>query len=147
MKADGSPSASMDAPAVGGRLRPRVLVADDDGDMLRLIERALRRRGLQVDLAPGGRQALHRLARAGQAPPDLLVSDVQMPDVGGVDLLAWLRNQGLHVPVILVTAYPHDELAERAERLGAFEVLPKPFLMDRLYQLVTQALEERRAAP
>lgn len=128
-------------PAAGAEPEARVLVADDDGDMRRLVERSLRRSGLSVELVRDGRALLHQLEAPDSADlPDVIVTDVQMPGLSGVDVLHRLRTRGLHLPVILVTAYPHRELAEQAEALGAADVLTKPFRMTDLHASVRRAL-------
>jgi CheY-like chemotaxis protein len=120
----------------------RVLVADDDGDMLELISRSLRRQGFEVEVAHGGRQLLERLTEPTDgSPPDLLISDVQMPGVSGLDVLGWMRSRGWRVPVILVTAYPHAALDEQADALGATSVMAKPFELKDLADLVRQTLQ------
>lgn len=130
------------APVAHAKPEGRVLVADDDGDMLRLVERSLRRSGLSVELVKDGRTLLSQLEGPDDADlPDVIITDVQMPGLSGVDVLHRLRTQGLHLPVILVTAYPHRELAEQAEALGVVDVLTKPFPMADLHASVRRALD------
>lgn len=134
---------SVPAPRVHARPARRVMVADDDGDMLALIERSLRRDGYEVELVHGGPQLMERLARppVDRPAPELLITDVQMPETSGLDVLRWMRAHGFHQPVILVTAYPHTALDDQADALGATMVLAKPFELRQLTALVRRTLE------
>lgn len=144
MMREPSPS-SVAAPRLSTTPVRRILVADDDGDMLELIARSLRRDGFDVELVRGGPQLMERLAASpdGRRVPDLLITDVQMPGVSGLEVLTWMRERGLRQPVILVTAYPHAALSEQADELGAAMVLAKPFELRKLAVLVRQTLEGR----
>lgn len=103
----------------------RVLVCDDDDAMLSLMERSLRRNGFSVEVAHDGEGLCEQLAHNG--PFGLVISDVNMPGLSGVEVLRRMREQGLSTPVILVTAYPHAPLEARASELGAATILSKPF--------------------
>ena len=104
-------------------LRPRALVVDDQAAFRRLVARILSDDGYAVREAPDGRRAL-ALARA--EPFDLVVSDVKMPHLDGLGLLAKLRAERPALPVVLVTAYGSISSAVDAMRAGAFDYLSKP---------------------
>jgi two-component system, OmpR family, response regulator len=135
----------MAAPRLETQPVRRILVADDDGDMRELIARSLRRDGFDVELVRGGPELLSRLSATSDPHRalDLLITDVQMPGVSGVDVLTWMRTHGWRQPVILVTAYPHPALAEQADTLGGASVVAKPFELRQLTVLVRQTLDGR----
>jgi DNA-binding NtrC family response regulator len=119
--------------------RSRVLVVDDDPASRDLLRKVLATEGHQVVQAADGREALAELER--QAP-DLVVSDIRMPDVDGVQLLERMREVAPDVPVILVTAFGDVEGAVQAIRRGAFDYLAKPYDVDGIRLLVRRALAQ-----
>ena len=118
----------------------RVLVVDDDAAIRRSLERGLRLSGFTVALAEGGRAALEALT---QAPPDVLVLDVSMPDLPGTEVCRRLRRQGDETPVLMLSAL--DQLEDRLAGLqaGADDYLVKPFALQELV-LRLHALLRRR---
>jgi DNA-binding response OmpR family regulator len=105
---------------------PRILVADDDAWILRMVTTVLKKRGYEVDTAPDGEQAYER---ALSNPPDLLITDVMMPNVDGWTLVKRMREHPVlrDVPVIFLTALSSDDDRIHGFRLGADDYLPKPF--------------------
>src|SRR5215210_204121 len=118
----------------------RVLVVDDDEKITGFLRRALAYEGYQVDVADGGAAAL---ALALRSPPDVVVLDVMMPGLSGLEVCRRLRAGG-DVPVLMLTA--RDEVADRVAGLdaGADDYLVKPFAVDELLARV-RALLRRRA--
>ena len=115
--------------------RKRVLLAEDDADIRSLLAWALRDDGYDVVEAEDGAQLLARLDEAGGVGscdplPDLIVSDIRMPRVSGLDVLERLQRDGVGVPVVLVTAHGDATTVRQAERLGAAAVLHKPLDLD-----------------
>jgi len=108
---------------------PRVLVVDDEAAIREALERALRLEGFVVDLAEGGTVALERLAAE---PPDVVVLDVVMPDLDGIEVTRRLRGAGSRVPICILSA--RDEVADRVAglRAGADDYLVKPFALEEL---------------
>jgi len=105
-----------------------VLVVDDDEDLLRMFARALRRHGFEVTTASHGRAALEAV---GSTVPDLIVSDVSMPELDGPSLLRELRARGIGVPVVFLTGYAsHSD--DNLMTLGASAVLGKPLSIETL---------------
>ncbi|HEU4325577.1 MAG TPA: response regulator [Roseiflexaceae bacterium] len=102
----------------------RVLVVDDDIEMIRLFQSWLSGRGYRVEVADSGEAALGELVRN---PPDLLFLDVQMPGMSGLQVLEHVREHALDAAVILTTAYSSETLAIDALRRGADDYLRKPF--------------------
>lgn len=120
----------------------RVLVADDDAAVRRSLGRGLRLEGFAVTVADGGRTALAAVA---DTAPDVVVLDVSMPGVNGIEVCTTLRAEGNDVPVLMLSAL--DELADRVAGLqaGADDYLVKPFALQELV-LRLRALLRRRPA-
>jgi len=92
-----------------------------------------------VTLAPNGEEAL-QLIEAAERPPDLVLTDMVMPRMGGLALLEELRKRGRDLPVLVMTGYTEEDLG--AERIGeVVPVLEKPFTPDALLQALRTALE------
>jgi len=121
---------------------PRILVVDDDHDVALLVKTVLERRaGCVVDLADDGRSALEKAAAV---KPDVVVTDIEMPGLSGLELLAELRRLMPTVPVIVMTAHVSVEYAVSALRAQADEFLTKPLDNARLVESVTRLVEESR---
>ena len=118
------------------RAQPRVLVVDDDALVRRGLARVLGAAGFAVVEAGGGREAV-QLAEA--TPFDVVVSDIQMPGGGGLDLLRDVRRVDLDVPVILITGQPDVRSAAQAIEHGAFRYLTKPIDFSALDKAVRHA--------
>jgi two-component system response regulator AtoC len=118
----------------------RILVVDDDEETLTLLREILSKEGYEVDTADDGKTALDRITTR---PPDLVMSDIHMPDLDGMSLLAELRVRHQDVPVILMTAYGSLKTAVDGLRSGAFDYLSKPFIVDDIRLVVRRALEHK----
>ena len=101
----------------------RVLVVDDERSMRELLSIVLRREGYDVTLAENGRMALDQLDRARF---DLLISDIKMPDMSGVDVLRAAKRIDQDILGIMITAYASADTAIEAMRLGAHDYLASP---------------------
>jgi CheY-like chemotaxis protein len=121
----------------------RVLLAEDDPELRRLFAIALRRAGYRVVEARDGGEVIDRLAPGRWNPDDegfaALVTDVRMPRLSGLDVLAALRSTRWATPVILVSAYVDAETRAEAAELGALALLEKPVPLERLVFTVRQA--------
>ena len=118
----------------------RILVVDDERSMRELMAIVLRREGYDVLLADNGRSAIELLQRE---PVDLLISDIKMPDVSGVDVLRAAKAVDRDILGIMVTAFASTETAVEAMRLGACDYLSKPFDVDLLKMKVREKIESR----
>src|SRR4028118_2362812 len=118
---------------------PRVLVVDDEVNIVRLIQVNLERQGYQVETANNGAQAL---AKIRESRPDLLVSDVMMPEMDGFELLANVRRDPVlaDLPVIMLTAKAQDADVMTGYKTGADMYLTKPFNPAELLQFVKRIL-------
>src|SRR5512132_2924732 len=122
----------------------RICVIDDDASSRELLARILSSRGGQVTQLADGREALERLAAHG--PPDLVVSDIRMAEVGGLEVTEAFRRDAPDTPVILVTAFGNVDGAVEAIRRGAFDYVSKPYDVDAVQLTAARALEQRRLA-
>ena len=117
-----------------------LLVADDDPAVRQSLERTLAREGYTVVLAPDGQAALERLRQGGV---DLLLSDLRMPGLTGLELLREVKAAVPNVDVILLTAFGTVEEAVAAMKDGAVDFLTKPFQRAQLIRVIRKALERR----
>jgi two-component system response regulator HydG len=117
-----------------------LLVADDDPGLRESLERTLTREGYRVVLASDGRAALERVQAGGI---DLIVTDLRMPGLTGLELLRAAKAIMPDVDVILLTAFGTVEEAVKAMKDGAYDFLTKPFRREQLIKLVDKALERR----
>lgn len=122
---------------------PRILVAEDDDEMRRLVVEALRKDGYDVTAVSDGGKLFVTLAREllghGEASMDLVVADVRMPVCTGIQILSELRAARCVVPVILMTAFGDDATRERAKVLDAL-LFDKPFELGDLRTAVASLL-------
>jgi DNA-binding NtrC family response regulator len=118
----------------------RILVIDDESAILESLQILLRGEGFEVEIARGGKEALDRLDAV---TPDLVVSDIRMPGVSGLDLLSTVRERDPEMPVILMTAQASLQSAIQAVNHGAFYYLQKPFSNAELVALCRRAVEAR----
>ena len=121
----------------------RVLLVDDDLDICRDYARALRRSGLHVVTATSAPEALSLLALG---PVDVIVSDIGMPSMSGMDLLRLVRERDLDLPVVLMTGSPSLDTAIQAVDYGATSYLRKPVELDRLTEAVWRAADLHKLA-
>ena len=122
--------------------RARILVVDDEQDMLDVCADVLGKLpGADVTLEQRAERAAERLGREAF---DLLVTDVRMPSVGGLDLVRLARERDPEMPCLVFTAYPSVESAVEAMKLGASDYLAKPFLPEDLLKRAGRLLEARR---
>lgn len=121
----------------------RVLIVDDDPAVSRIFQQILTMRGYHVTTARDGNAARLALARSDF---DVIISDISMPGVDGIELLRTLRERDLDVPVVLVTGEPGLDTAMRATEYGAFRYLLKPVAPKDLLQLVSEAAQLHRLA-
>jgi two-component system response regulator PilR (NtrC family) len=138
----GSEAATADPPERPAPVaKPRILVVDDEPSMREMLRIVLRRDGYDVVVAQNGTEALERLRTE---PFDLLLSDIRMPDVSGVDVLRAAKQMHPEVLAFVMTAFASTETAVEAMRLGALDYFTKPFSMDELRLKVRQHLEAKQ---
>jgi two-component system response regulator PilR (NtrC family) len=129
---------------------PRLLVVDDEPDLLTLYELTLLREGYEIDSAGTVAEALKAL---GERSYQAVITDMRLPDGSGLDLLRWLEQQGRSEKALVITAFGSAENAVEALKAGAYDYLTKPVDLRQFRLVVASALgrgpgkEERRATP
>lgn len=121
---------------------PRVLVVDDEPDILELIELTLARMGLDVDRAGSVAEAIALIDRVSF---DLCLTDMRLPDGEGLRIIEHIDHRGLDLPIAVITAYGSTANAVAALKAGAFDYLSKPVALEPLRALVKSALEVPQA--
>jgi DNA-binding NtrC family response regulator len=120
---------------------PKILIVDDELSMRELLERVFRREGYNVSVAENGLKALETIRTT---EFDAIISDVKMPNLGGIDLLMQCREICPDTVVIIMTAYATVDKAREAFKLGADDFVEKPFDIDELKLIVSKALEKSK---
>ncbi|MFH1573843.1 MAG: sigma-54 dependent transcriptional regulator, partial [Acidobacteriota bacterium] len=123
------------------KVQGRVLIADDEPEIAQSLGCLLHRNGLTPLLARDGEEAL-QLVRAGD--PDVLLVDIKMPDMDGLELMRKVRELNPDLPVILITGFAEVRGAVQAIRAGAHDYLAKPFDHHEVVRVLLRALNERR---
>ena len=118
-----------------------VWIVDDDRSIRWVIEKALSREGIAFNSFSSAQEALDALSGGA---PEVLVSDIRMPGLSGLELLQTVKQRHPAVPVIVMTAYSDLDSAVAAFQGGAYEYLPKPFDVDQAVDLIRRALDESR---
>ncbi len=115
--------------------KPKILIADDDKDIVKLLSERFEHEGFEVVVAYEGVRAIEA---AHKQKPDLILLDLKMPTGKGQDVLKALKNHPLtsKTPVIIMTALKEDGLEEEVRSLGAFDFIQKPLDLDRLLQSI-----------
>lgn len=119
-------------------IRKRILVVDDDESLRRVMQVQLQQSGYDAAAAASGAEALERLA---SVPVDLVLTDLKMPGMSGLDLLKRVRAEYPEVIVVLITAFGAVETAVEAMRSGAYDYVTKPVNIDELKMVLDRALE------
>ncbi len=118
-------------------MKSRILIVDDEAAIRSSLQESLSSEGYETEIAESGEEAL---AKCHGAVFDLVVTDLRLPGVSGLELLQALRNQGQSTPVIMMTAYGDVDTAVSAMRLGAYDFIPKPFKLNTIKKQVRAAL-------
>src|SRR5579862_4163913 len=113
-----------------------ILVVEDEEKLRRVVELQLKTAGFEVEQAGTAEEALKLADRA-----DVIITDLRLPGLSGLEMLQQLRGQDLRTPVIVMTAFGSVETAVEAMKAGAVDFLPKPFSLDHLMTVVNKALE------
>ncbi|MEO7331360.1 MAG: sigma-54 dependent transcriptional regulator, partial [Minicystis sp.] len=119
----------------------RVLVVDDEENLRLVVRTFLKRDGYEVEVAASGEEALGLVETFG---PDVILTDVRMPKMGGMDLLATLKAKGIEATVIVMSAYGNVDLALEAIKAGAYDYIQKPFKAEEVLLTLRKA-EERES--
>lgn len=121
--------------------KSKILVVDDEISVCKSIVNALESEQYIVDMALSGEEALKKEAKSKY---DVIVTDLMMPGISGMNLLREIKKKGSIAKVIMITGYPSIKSAVEAIKLGAFDYIPKPFTPNDLRSMVSRALESSR---
>ena len=116
----------------------RVLIVDDEEELVTTIAERLQIRGIQTETATDGETALKMIE---ENPPQVVVLDVMMPGIGGIEILQRMNAQNLKIPVILLTGYGSTEQGMEGMKLGAFDYLMKPCDLNNLIGKIQEAVK------
>ena len=119
----------------------RILIIDDDDQLRRSFERLLNDEGYEVIVAPSGEAGIKRV---GVRQPDLVILDMRLPGMTGLETLQNIRQIEPRLPVIIMTAFGTTESAIEATKMGAFDYVLKPFDIPEMLSVIQQALESNR---
>jgi len=119
-------------------MKPCILIVEDEEKLRRVIELQLQSSGFEVVQAGSAEEALRLADRA-----ELILTDLRLPGMDGLEFLSLLRRQNSRTPVVVMTAFGTVESAVQAMKEGAFDFLPKPFSLDHLTAVIQKALEVR----
>ena len=115
-----------------------ILLVDDDLEFRKAMKRMFERSGYEITAAADGREALEALK---YKKFDLVISDLRMPNLGGLELMSELRRQGVETPVVFLTAYGEVESYMDLMNLGAFEYVNKPVKSKEILEVARRAIE------
>ena len=118
----------------------RILVVDDEESIREFFQIMLKREGYEVLTASNGREGFEVFKKN---PVDVIISDIQMPEMSGMDLLQKVKEADPEMVMIMVTAFGSTDTAVEAMKLGAYDYLQKPFKIDEVKIILKQALEKR----
>ncbi|MGA8831646.1 MAG: response regulator [Desulfomonilaceae bacterium] len=122
----------------------KVLLVDDETDFVVPLSKRLRKRNLEVNSASSGQEALDYLS---QSPCDVVVLDVKMPDMNGIETLRRIKEVAPLVEVIMLTGHANVEVAIEGMELGAFDYLMKPVEIDDLLYKLQDAYKKKSYRP
>lgn len=119
----------------------RILIVDDEPVVIKSCERILTPEGFTVDTATNGKDAMSRLSSDNY---DLVITDLKMPGMDGIELIRWIRNSKPGTGVVIITGYPSQESIKEALGLRILDYLPKPFSPSLLLDVAQKAMEYKK---
>ncbi len=126
-------------PSPSQKITARILVVDDEAGMRQLLTQEFSAQGYEVEVAPDGPEALRKFD---QQAFQLVLCDINMPQMGGLEILEQIRKRDTDTEVIMMTGYATVENAVKAMKKGAYDFVQKPFNLDELLALVEKSLEK-----
>jgi len=121
----------------------KILVVDDEEEVRNTIRLQLKGTGLEVVEAEDGKKGIEVLDAENVITVDAILCDVRMPNINGVEAVAYFRREYPHIPVIVLTGYPDVKLAVEFMKEGVFEYLVKPVEKEKLVEVVMKAISQR----
>ena len=122
-------------------MKPKILLIEDSSSTAASLQKVLQEEGYEVDVSARGDTGLEQACREQY---NVVISDMRLPGLGGLELVAQLHNVKPKQPIILMTAHGTTETAIEATKLGACDYLLKPFEADELFDLVASAVASSR---
>lgn len=119
----------------------KILIVDDEPSICDILEKFLKKKGYEVCRASDGKKAVTIIDGT---PIDLIVSDIKMPGMSGVELLQKIREKGKTMPVLITTGFPTLDTAIEALKLGAYDYLTKPFHLEEIGEKIRRALAQKK---
>jgi len=122
----------------------RVLVVDDEENIRKLVRMSLTKAGYDVEEAENGEEA-EKIIRAKDNPLmlDVILCDIRMPKVNGIEAIAFFQKQFPSVPIVVITGFPDTEMAVNLLKQGVMDYVPKPIDSDKLLDVVSKAMAKR----
>ncbi|MDA8429785.1 MAG: sigma-54 dependent transcriptional regulator [Geobacteraceae bacterium] len=125
---------------------PTIFICDDEPEILRYLDKLLQASGYRVEIFSRGKELLTRLESAPIAPCDVILQDVRMPDLDGLQMLDQLCRRWPDIPVVIMTAHGTIDDAISAIKQGAYDYITKPFPKEKLLGMLERLLDHRRLA-
>ncbi len=124
-------------------MNARILICDDEIEILSYLRKILMAKGVAVETFTSGTALLHHLENSSAETADLILLDIRMPDMDGIRVLGRIRELGLEIPVLIMTAYASIDSAIEAIRLGAYDYVTKPFPKEKVLGLLENIIERK----
>lgn len=124
-------------------MKQKILVVDDEELVRKTIELQLKDSGYEIVMAEDGEQAIQLLKNEQDLTIDVIICDVRMPKVNGVEAVAYIRQEHPSIPVIVLTGFPDVKLAVNFMEKGVFDYLVKPVEKEKLIETVAKAAIQR----
>ena len=121
----------------------RVIICDDEVEILRYLSKILTAKGLDLEVFSSGTSLMSCLENRGLDDCDLLLLDVKMPDLDGIEILQRVKKMKVDVPVVMMTAYASINSAIEAMKLGAYDYVTKPFPKEKIFGILEKVLERK----
>lgn len=118
----------------------KVLIVDDERDMCWVLSRVFEDAGYKVITAVDGKETLTKVEKE---EPELVILDVKLPDMGGMEVLSTIKKVKPEIGVIMISAYGTEEIRKKAMRIGAYDFIDKPFSVERILRTVKEALLDK----
>lgn len=122
---------------------PKILIVDDEARIRSSLGGILLDEGYEIVMADDGLDALGKI-QTGEEAPDLILADIWMPKLDGLDLLKHIRDMNLDIPVVMISGHGTIETAVKAIKMGAFDFIEKPLTLEKTVLVVKHALDHRR---
>ncbi|MDQ6982862.1 MAG: response regulator [Mariprofundus sp.] len=124
----------------------KILIVDDEAPVRKAIRLQLKGTGMEVIEAEDGEQGIEQLDSENALDVNVIICDVRMPKINGVEAVAYFRREYPAIPVIVLTGFPDAKLATEFMKQGAFDYLVKPVEKEALIEVVTKAANQRNVS-